>query len=396
MTGGAHAPPFSYQPLAAGKIARNEDLTHFCALIMILLPFSGVSAPLPVPVTSIVAVVNDDIITSWEVNQAMQPLVREAEKKAPLTDAARRELRANVIAGLIDKKLAEQKIKELNIKVTDDELRQSIEDVKKQNNLTQEALVAALAAQGLTYEQYRSQLRDQLERLRLVSQEVKSKIQVSEQEMMDYYWANKSLFTEDESFRARHIFIKIPKNATDEQLNALNARVEAIWKETQGPADFAALAGKYTEDATAKDGGSLGVFKKGDMQGEFVQLLDRLKPGEVSGIIRTPSGFHIVKLEERIPGRVKSFEEVKSEIEDRLYKKKSEERFNQWLVGDEKGGHHRDQAVIEPFSQVPDMKTRRPPSPERLSCFNGLLNVLHPESPHAGLHGIPGRRPGAT
>jgi peptidyl-prolyl cis-trans isomerase SurA len=303
-----------------------------CSLLMILFPLAAVAAPLPTPVTVIVAVVNDDIITSWEVSQAMQPVVKEAEKKAPLTDAARNELRSNVIKGLIDKKLAEQKIKELNIKVSDEELRQSIEDVKKQNNLTQEALVAALAAQGLTYEQYKNQLRDQLERLRLVSQEVKSKIQVSEQEMMDYYWANKSLFAEDESFRARHIFIKIPKNATDKELDAINARVETIWKETQGSADFAVVAGKYSEDATAKDGGNLGLFKKGDMQGEFVQLLDRLKPGEVSGIIRTPSGFHIVKLEERIPGRVKTFEEVKPEIEDRLYKKKSEERFNQWLV----------------------------------------------------------------
>jgi peptidyl-prolyl cis-trans isomerase SurA len=302
------------------------------ALVVLLLPFSGFSAPIPVPVTSIVAVVNDDIITSWEVNQAMLPLIREAEKKAPLTDTDRRELRANVITGLIDKKLAEQKIKELNIKVSDDELRLSIEDVKKQNKLTQEALVAALASQGLTYEQYKSQLRDQLERLRLVSQEVKSKIQVGDLELREYYEANKSLYTEDESYRARHIFIKMPKEATTAQLDALNAKVETIWKETQGPADFAVLAGRYTEDATAKDGGSLGVFKKGDMQGEFVQLLERLKPGEVSGIIKTPSGFHIVKLEERIPGRVKSFEEVKPEIEERLYKKKSDERFNQWLA----------------------------------------------------------------
>ena len=297
-----------------------------------LLPLSGYSASIPVPVTSIVAVVNDDIITSWEVNQAMQPIVRESEKKAPLTDAARRELRANVITGLIDKKLAEQKVKELNIKVSDDELRQSIEDVKKQNKLTQEALVAALATQGLTYEQYKSQLREQLERLRLVSQEVKSKIQVGDQEMREYYEANKSLYTEDESFRARHIFIVIPKNTTDAQLDALSAKADAIWKETQGTADFAVLAGKYTEDATAKDGGSLGVFKKGDMQGEFVLLLDRLKPGEVSGVIKTPSGFHIVKLEERIPGRVKSFDEVKPDIEERLYKKKSDERFTQWLA----------------------------------------------------------------
>jgi peptidyl-prolyl cis-trans isomerase SurA len=303
-----------------------------CALMMTLLPFSVAAATLPVPLTSIVAVVNDDIITSLEVEQALKPLLRDAEKKAPLSDGARRELRTTVVTGLIDKKLAEQKIKELNIKVSDDELRQSIEDVKKQNNLTQESLMLALAGQGLTYEQYKSQMRDQLERLRLVSQEVKAKIQVGDQELRDYYEANRSLFAEEESFRARHIFIKIPKEATPSQLDALAARVEAIRKETQGPVDFAAMAARYTEDATGKDGGSLGVFKKGDMQGEFVQLLERLKPGEVSGIIKTPSGYHIIKLEERIPGRAKSFDEVKPDIEERLYKKKSEERFKQWLA----------------------------------------------------------------
>ena len=304
-----------------------------CLLAVSLLPLSVPAAPLPVPVTRIVAIVNDDLVTTWEIEQVMQPLIREAEKKGPLTDQGRRELRDNVIRGLIDKKLAEQKVKELNIRITDDELRQSIEDVKKQNGLTQEALVAALASQGLTYDQYRNQMREQLERVRLVSQEVKAKIQVGDQEMRDYYEANKSLYTEEESFRARHIFIKVPKDATREQLDSLAARVEAIRKEaTAGGADFAALATRYTEDATARDGGSLGVFKKGDMQGEFVQLLERLKPGEVSGVIRTPSGFHIVKLEERLPGRTKSFEEAKADIEERLYKKKSDERFNQWLA----------------------------------------------------------------
>jgi peptidyl-prolyl cis-trans isomerase SurA len=312
-----------------------------CALLMTILPFSAVAAPLPVPLTTIVAVVNEEIITSWEVEQALKPLVRDAEKKGPLSDTARRELRTTVISGLIDKKLAEQKIKELNIKVGDDELRQAIEDVKKQNNLTQEALMMALAGQGLTFEQYRSQMRDQLERLRLVSQEVKAKIQVGDQEVRDYYEANRPLFTEEESFRARHIFIKVPPKASQAELDALTARVEAIRKETQPPADFAAVAAKYTEDATAKDGGSLGVFKKGDMQGEFVQLLERLKPGEVSGIIKTPSGFHIIKLEERVPGKAKSFESVKAEIEERLYKKKSDERFNQWL------GEMKKEATIE-------------------------------------------------
>ncbi len=312
-----------------------------CALMMTLFPFSTVASPLPVPLTSIVAVVNDEIITSWEVEQALKPPLRDAEKKGGVTDTARRELRANVVKGLIDKKLAEQKIKELGIKVSDDELRQSIEDVKKQNNLTQEALMLALAGQGLTFEQYRSQMRDQLERLRLVSQEVKAKIQVGDQEVRDYYEANRPLFTEEESFRARHIFVKIPPNSTQREFEALAAKVEAIRKEALLPADFAGVASKYTEDATAKDGGSLGVFKKGDMQGEFVQLLERLKPGEVSGIIKTSSGFHIIKLEERIPGRAKTFEAVRAEIEDKLYKKKSDERFNQWL------GEMKKEATIE-------------------------------------------------
>lgn len=321
----------------SGRSRQKNPYTMKIALFIIPLLVLGVSSlafPLgaPEPVTGIVAVVNDDIITSWEVNQALQVLVREAEKKSPLSAEARRELRSKVIAGLIDKKLAEQKIKELNIKVSEEELRQSIEDVKKQNKLTQEALVAALASQGLTYEQYRNQLRDQLERLRLVSQEVKSKIQVGEHEVREYYEANKTLFTEEESFRARHIFIKKPKDITGEQLESLSARVDAIWKEAQGGSDFAELARRYNEDATAKDGGSLGTFKKGDMQGEFVQLLDSMKPGDVSAVIRTSSGFHIVKLEERIPGRVKSLDEVRFEIEERLYKKKSDERFNQWLA----------------------------------------------------------------
>lgn len=310
-------------------------MNRYLLATLLLLTLSPLSAlALPVPLSRVVAVVNDDVITSYEINQAMQPIIREAERKGPFPDAARKELRENVLKALIDKKLVDQKIKELNIKVTDDELRQSIDDVRKQNNLkNQEELVAALASQGITFDQYKTQLREQLEKLRIVSQEVKAKIQVSDQEMRDYYEANKSVYGEDESFRARHIFIKIPKNATDKELDALTAKVDGIDKEAQQPgADFAALAKKYSEDATAKEGGSLGTFKKGDMQGEFVLLLERLKPGEVSGVIKTASGFHIVKLEERIPGRIKNFDEVKAEIEDKLYKKKSEERFTQWLA----------------------------------------------------------------
>ena len=130
-------------------------------------------------VNAIAAVVNDEIITLNEVEQESQPLIREAEKKSPLDAATRSKLRHTALEHLIDKKILDQKVKELNIKVGDEEIKQAIDDVKKQNNMaSQEVFVSALAGQGLTFEQYRSQLREQIEKLKLVSMEVRSKIQI--------------------------------------------------------------------------------------------------------------------------------------------------------------------------------------------------------------------------
>jgi len=165
-------------------------------------------------VNGIAAIVNDDIITFREVIREARPLINEAEKKEPLDDKARRALHATVLERLIEKQLTDQKIKELGIKIDDDEIRQSIEDVKSQNNnMTQQQLEAALQAQGFSFEQYKVQLREQLERLRLVSIEVRSKVHVSDREAEAYYEANKQKYTEEERFRARHIFIKVDEKA---------------------------------------------------------------------------------------------------------------------------------------------------------------------------------------
>ena len=126
---------------------------------------------------------------------------------------------------------------ELNIRISEEEIHQSIEDVKKQNNLTQEALVAALASQGLSFDQYRAQLQEQLEKLKLVTMEVRSKIQVGESEMRGYYDANLAKYTEDETFLARHVFFRTSEKAPAEDIKrtmttALMVLAEA--KERQG------------------------------------------------------------------------------------------------------------------------------------------------------------------
>lgn len=306
----------------------NSKLLLLLATLLFLTP-AHASARV---INAIAAIVNDEVVTLYEVNREAQPVIREAEKQTTLEEAARSQIRRTALDRLVEKKLVEQKIRELNIKVSEEEIRQAIEDVKKQNNMpSQEALVAALANQGLSFDQYRAQLQEQIEKLKLVSIEVRAKIHVSETEMHEYYEANRQKYTEDESYRARHIFFKTGEKSPADEIKRTMTTALMVLAEAKSGKDFAELAKNYSEDPAArKDGGDLGVFKKGDMQAELESAILSMKPGEVSELVYTPVGFHIIKLEERISGKQKPFEGLKGEIEEAIYRKKSEERFSQW------------------------------------------------------------------
>ena len=283
-------------------------------------------------VSGIAALVNDEVITILELNREIGQIQKEGERKSPTEGPTGEELRKAALNRIIDRRIVEQKIRELDIRISEEEVRQAIEDVKKQNKLTQENLVSALAAQGLSFDQYKAQMKDQLERLRLVSQEVRAKIQVGEREMQEFYEANQAKYRGDETFRARHILFRMDKGFNSQQVkDAMNRAMNALLEVKSGK-DFAELARQYSDDPAAKkDGGDLGTFKKGDMLPEMEDALAKLNPGETSELIYTPAGLHIIKFEERIPGRPRPFEEVKGEIEDIIYRKKSEERFSQWV-----------------------------------------------------------------
>lgn len=305
-------------------------ITSATILTLLTLFLSTASAEV---ISGIAAIVNDEVITIYEVNREYATALQEEEKKTgqPLSPEALNILKKDLVTALIDRKLIRQKIKELNIVISEEEVRQSIEDVKKQNKLSQEALTSALLAQGLTFDQYRAQIKEQLERLRLMSQEVKSKIQVGEKEIRDYYDANISQFTEEPNYRARHIFLKIGKSAPNDEIKKVMLKAADVMAEAGSGANFAEMAKKYSDDpGAAKDGGDLGTFKKGDMLPEIENAVISMKPGEISELVSSTAGFHIIKLEEKIVGKVKPFESVKGLIDDQLYRKKSEERFKQW------------------------------------------------------------------
>ncbi len=285
-------------------------------------------------VSGIAVLVNDEPITTYDLAKEQDALKSGMGDASTLaTPAAREQLRQTALESLINKKLIEQKVKELDIKVSDEEVRQAIEDVKKTNNITEENLRAALAARGISFDDYKAQLKAQLERLRLISLEVRSKVQVSEKEFQEYYAAHTGDFQVDEAFHAQQIFFAFPANASEEQQQMIVTKAEKVLQEAKSGADFAELAKKYSNDPSGKEGGDLGFLKKGELLPAFENALTSMKPGEVSGLVRTAAGIHIIKLVEYREGKKQNFDSVKHEVEDLLYKQKAEERFNQWLDG---------------------------------------------------------------
>lgn len=310
-----------------------KKLTAIFAALIISLP----AALFAEQVSGIAALVNDEPITTYDVDKEKATLLKNLEGNAPLDAASKEQLHKVALDSLVNKKLIEQKAKELNVKIADEEVRQAIEDVKKSNNITQDNLVAALAARGISFDEYKAQLKEQLERVRLIGMEVRSKIQVSEKELREYYAAHADSFQADEAYRARQVFFKLLPTATEEEKKRVTARAAKVLQEARKGADFAELARKNSEDQSAKEGGDLGFLKKGELLPEFENVLVKMKPGEVSGLITTAAGLHIIKLEEYRQGKQRTFDTAKPEIEDLLFKKKSEERFTQWLDDMRKG-----------------------------------------------------------
>ncbi|MEA5115006.1 MAG: peptidylprolyl isomerase [Geobacteraceae bacterium] len=310
-----------------------KKLTAIFAALIISLP----AALFAEQVSGIAALVNEEPITTYDVEKEKATLLKNMDGNAPLDAAAKEQLQKVALDSLVNKKLIEQKAKELNVKIADEEVRQAIEDVKKSNNITQDNLVAALAARGISFDEYKAQLKEQLERVRLIGMEVRSKIQISEKELRDYYSAHSDSFQVDEAYRARQIFFKLSPKATDEEKKRVTAKAVKVLQEAKKGADFAELARRNSEDQSAKEGGDLGFLKKGELLPEFENVLVKLKPGEVDGLITTAAGLHIIKLEEYRQGKQRTFDTAKPEIEDLLFKKKSEERFTQWLDDLRKG-----------------------------------------------------------
>ncbi len=283
-------------------------------------------------VDKIAAVVNDQIITSHQLDQAVDTYLKAQGGGRPLSAVESARLRSQVLDRQIEDGLVAQKIVKLGLKVSDDEVENAIRDVQKQNKLTREQLIAALQAQGMDFDVYKENLRQQILRFRLVGKEVQSKVEVTGQEVRDYFKEHIDDYREAPFMRISQLTFKLPKGAGEKQRAALKAKAEAARKLLVSGEELPAVLHAYADNGV--EGGDMGVFKEGELNPVFDQAIRNLQEKEVSEVVEGPDGaYYLFKVDVRKPGSIRQFDVVKGEIEQTLLEQNREKKFKEWAQG---------------------------------------------------------------
>lgn len=209
------------------------------------------------------------------------------------------ELRREVLEELIDQELVWQIVQERQLYATPEAVDAAMERVREQFG-SEDAFVTRLTVEGFTPESYREHVKQAVS-AQMYLQRLGEPADVSADEIHSFYAENPDKFEVPEMVRARHILLKVHPNANDETRQQIRERMDEIFAELEGGADFAALATKYSEDSSKSAGGDLGYFYRGQMVPQFEDAAFATEIGAVSGVVETMYGLHLIKVEDRKP-----------------------------------------------------------------------------------------------
>ena len=294
-------------------------------------------------VEEIIARVNNQIITRSEYQREQEQLKQEVQQQDPANaDKVLSERKKDVLRGLIDQQLLLEKGKDLGI-TADTELVKKLDEMRKQMNLdSMEDLEKAAQSQGVSYEDFKQNLRNQIITQQVIGREVGSHLSISKEEEEKFYNEHKSDMEHPEQIKLSEILIAPEKPAgkngsdgaaADEaQLAAAQAKAEQILADIRKGASFEDLAKKNSSGPTAAQGGDLGYFKRGTLAKELEDKTFAMKPGDVSDVIRTKQGFVILKVSEHQQAGIPTMKEVEPRLQDAIYMQKLEPALRAYLT----------------------------------------------------------------
>ena len=288
---------------------------------------TSAAAPVPRELPAIVARVNDETIERWEVEAAVREIT--LANLHPLPQAERDQLMRTVLDRIIEHHLAAQAARTRGVAATEAELDADLREMRSER-ATDRAFADHLATAGISEEQLRHQRRLSLDMAKLVR--AAAGAEASNAAIDAYYRDNRDRFLLPESVTASHILIRVNPDATAEQRAEARRKASGIRDQILGGADFGRTARDQSDDSgTALSGGLVGTFPRGQMDPAFEASAFAIKPGEISDVVETPYGFHIIRVDEHLAGRMQTLDEVRADIRTLLTERAEQEGLSKLI-----------------------------------------------------------------
>jgi peptidyl-prolyl cis-trans isomerase SurA len=247
------------------------------------------------PVDRIVAVVNDEVITLHELNARLDFAVAQLQKQGtPLPP--RGELERQMLDRLIMDKVQLQHARDSGMRIDDSQLEQALQRIAANNKMSLAKFRDALQKDGIAFAKFREDIREEMTIARVREREVNDKIVISEGEIDNYLSGDSTAGNSAEEYEVAHILLRAPESASPEQIQKLKVKAEQVYERAKQGEDFAQLAATYSDAPDALKGGGLGVRPLNRLPALFAEVVVKLKDGEVGPLLRSPNGFHLVKL----------------------------------------------------------------------------------------------------
>jgi peptidyl-prolyl cis-trans isomerase SurA len=301
---------------------KSGRLTRIMAALVVTVV---IATPFAAAADRLVAVVNDELITASEVDASRSlaglnllaeilPGV-EPERDAPTFREA--------LESLIDERLLLQEARTLGLTATDDEARAAVQALTEERRLD--------GLNGASSEEIRRRVQDELTIVKLVNREVRSRLMINSSDVDAYYRAHPDRFTRPTRYRIRQIFIKAPAGRDPAAAASARAEADAIRAEAAHGADFGDLARRRSQGPEAARGGDLGYVRLGELLPEIDTALKGMRPGDVSPVIISPVGLHIINVVDIESGAVRPLEDVKRQAEEFVYQEQATTFYHRWL-----------------------------------------------------------------
>ncbi len=283
-------------------------------------------------VDGVVAVVNNEPITLYELDKAMVEGVKAMAELKNRTEikAQFKENREMALKKLIDEKLLDQTLAKVNIQVTDADIEKALQNVMKRNNLDMAGLERELSQKGTTLASYKQELQGQVKRIKFMGQFVAPRVKITDADLDEFFAKNSEQFGRFQSVEMAQIIIPLPPDGSDAQIASANQIAGEVIQKAKGGADFEELGKKYSENSQTA---VKQIYQVPMLAPQIASILEDLQPGGVSEPVRSHLGLHVLKLYERKTMAGEEYKAIREQIREKVFEYKLAEELQDYLDG---------------------------------------------------------------